>query len=319
MELAESLPNYCLKSKAENTTKKYRYAFNNFSKWCKTFTPNINYLPATDVHVAIYLTYLAKTFKSSSKIEEATYAITWAHNMSGLYNPCDSDLVKFVREGCIREHSQPVNKKEPVSPAVLTAVVEKFGRDNASLYELRTCIFLLGYAGFLRFSEIVNIRRSHLTFYESYLKLFIAKSKTDVYKQGTSLCITRTNSNTCPVDMLLRYLLLSGISELSEEFILRQLTYCKKNNFYKLRKNDQPLSYTRVRELVLSTLDSLELDSKGYGVHSLRSGGATVAAAAGISDRLFKKHGRWKSDHAKDGYVHENLQSKLSVTKKLGL
>lgn len=116
--------------------------------------------------------------------------------------------------------------------------------------------------------------------------------------------------------MLLRYLLLSDIDEKSEDFIFRQVTFCKKNKSYKLRDNKQPLSYTRVRELLLSTLDSLGLDSKKYGVHSLRSGGAT---AAGVSDRLFKKHGRLKSENTKDGYVHENLQVKLSVTKQLGL
>lgn len=116
--------------------------------------------------------------------------------------------------------------------------------------------------------------------------------------------------------MLLRYLLLSDIDEKSEDFIFRQVTFCKKNKSYKLRNNKQPLSYTRVRELVLSTLDSLGLDSKKYGVHSLRSGGAT---AAGVSDRLFKKHGRLKYENTKDCYVHENLQVKLSVTKQLGL
>lgn len=320
LKLAESLPNYCLKSKAENTVKKYRYAFKNFSKWCKTFKPTIDHLPASDVHVALYLAYLANTFDSSSKIEEATHAITWAHDMAGFPNPCDSTFVKFVKEGCIREHSHPVVKKEPISSDILSAVVEKFGKSDATLYDLRTCcIFLLGYAGFLRFSEIVNIRRSQLVFSDSHLTLFITKSKTDVYKQGSSLCISKTNSSTCPVSMLLRYLLLSDIDERSEDFIFRQVTFCKKNNSYKLRNNKQPLSYTRVRELVLSTLDSLGLDSKKYGVHSLRSGGATAAAAAGVSDRLFKKHGRWKSENAKDGYVHENLQVKLSVTKQLGL
>ena len=54
-------------------------------------------------------------------------------------------------------------------------------------------------------------------------------------------------------------------------------------------------------------------------MHSLRSGGATAAAAAGISDRLFKKHGRWRSETAKDGYVHESLEEQLSVSKQLGL
>jgi hypothetical protein len=36
-------------------------------------------------------------------------------------------------------------------------------------------------------------------------------------------------------------------------------------------------------------------------------------------DYLKKKHGRWKSDKAKDGYVKENIDVCLSVSKNLGL
>ena len=49
----------------------------------------------------------------------------------------------------------------------------------------------------------------------------------------------------------------------------------------------------------------------------LRSGGASLAAYNGVSDRLFKRHGRWKSDRAKDGYIEDSLESLLSVTKNL--
>ena len=49
------------------------------------------------------------------------------------------------------------------------------------------------------------------------------------------------------------------------------------------------------------------------GTHSLRSGG-DVVANAGISDRLFKRHGRWSSDLAKDGYVKDSLFSPLSIS-----
>ena len=52
-------------------------------------------------------------------------------------------------------------------------------------------------------------------------------------------------------------------------------------------------------------------------VHSLRSGGATAAANAGVKDRMFKRHGRWVSENAKDGYG--NLDSMLSVSKSLGI
>ena len=81
----------------------------------------------------------------------------------------------------------------------------------------------------------------------------------------------------------------------------------------------KPLSYTRVREIILSALESIGLDKSKFGLHSLRSGGATAAASAGIHDRLFKKHGRWASDKAKDGYVRENIKEKLTVSKSLGI
>lgn len=51
----------------------------------------------------------------------------------------------------------------------------------------------------------------------------------------------------------------------------------------------------------------------------LDQAGATAAASANIEDRIFKKYGRWKSDRAKDGYVKENIQERLSVTKNLGI
>ena len=59
------------------------------------------------------------------------------------------------------------------------------------------------------------------------------------------------------------------------------------------------------------------LDPKQYGLHSLRSGGATTAANRGVPDRLFKRHGRWRSETAKDGYVHENESALLSVSRVL--
>ena len=56
-----------------------------------------------------------------------------------------------------------------------------------------------------------------------------------------------------------------------------------------------------------------------FGLHSMRAGGATQAANVGIPNRLFKRHGRWKSKNAKDGYIEDSLEQRLSVTKQLGL
>ena len=79
------------------------------------------------------------------------------------------------------------------------------------------------------------------------------------------------------------------------------------------------LSYTRVREVMLEMLEAIGLDKRQFGLHSLRAGGASAAANAGVVDRLFKRHGRWKSENAEDGYVKDTLQERLKVSRNLGL
>ena len=60
-------------------------------------------------------------------------------------------------------------------------------------------------------------------------------------------------------------------------------------------------------------------DIKQFCLHSLRSGGATAAANNGIKDRMFKRHGRWISESAKDGYVKDKIHERLTVSLSLGL
>ena len=114
------------------------------------------------------------------------------------------------------------------------------------------------------------------------------------------------------------YLSVFNIHENSDEFIFRKASYIKKLDWYTLRKGDH-LSYTRVREIFLEKLGKIGLNTSKLGLHSLRSGGATQAANSGVCDRLFKKHGRWKSESAKDRYVKEDDSIRRSVSLKLGI
>ena len=79
------------------------------------------------------------------------------------------------------------------------------------------------------------------------------------------------------------------------------------------------MSYSRAREIVLCAFEAIGLPRQDYGLHSLRAGGASAAANAQVTDRLFKRHGRWKSDKAKDGYIKDNIVSLLSVSLSLGI
>ena len=88
----------------------------------------------------------------------------------------------------------------------------------------------------------------------------------------------------------------------------------KQRTTEKLRNVNKPLSYRRTGELLLEAL--IDID---FGLYSLRSGGATLIANKGVKNRLFKRHDRWKLENVKDGYIEDNLESVLVVTKSLGL
>ena len=115
--------------------------------------------------------------------------------------------------------------------------------------------------------------------------------------------IAKTFKHTCPYLLVQRYFVAASFSADSEEFIFRPFVFLRGTGAYKMR-GSVPLSYTRAREIVLSAFDSIGLPKQDYGLHSLRAGGASGAANAGVPDRLFKRRGRWKSDKAKDGYIN---------------
>ena len=72
---------------------------------------------------------------------------------------------------------------------------------------------------------------------------------------------------------------------------------------------------------LLKKLTDLGYDKSHFSLYSNHAGGATAAAAnAGVPDRFFMRHGRWKSESAKDGYMTlwnrpSNIVSAHSLTR----
>ena len=126
--------------------------------------------------------------------------------------------------------------------------------------------------------------------------------------------LEHVDKDTCPVAALERYLTAAEI-KLDEDLSLFRALAPPRSSA-KVRQHG--VSYSRAREIVKEAFKDITDISK-ISFHSLRSGGASAAANAGIPDRLFRRHGRWASENAKDCYVKDNLDSLLSVTRTLGI
>ena len=64
-------------------------------------------------------------------------------------------------------------------------------------------LFLMGFAGALRRSELVALDVEHITWTRAGMKSLIERSKTDAEGEGTEIAIPRGQANeTCPVTAL---------------------------------------------------------------------------------------------------------------------
>ena len=158
---------------------------------------------------------------------------------------------------------------------------------------------------------------------DTHLEVRLPKSKTDIYRLGQTVFIPKSGLYTCPYSLLIRYLNLSKIdlNAKSDQFVFRNVVYHKSKGTYSL--GNRRVSYSRLRELFKESLTKLGYDQSLYGLHSFRSGGATSLAHTlennPSKERLLKLHGRWKTDLAKDMYVKESVDQRLSFVKSLGL
>ena len=193
--------------------------------------------------------------------------------------------------------------------------------DLSNGLELRNvCPYVLCFAGFLRFDDVIRIKRHEISFHSGYMFIKVKKSKNGQLRQGDGVLIAEGEDATCPVKILKEYFSMFDIDPLSNEFIFRHLMKTKES--HKLGSNNGPLvmvllgiTWANPCGVLYPIRRSTALTRFGRG----RGGWSSAGTNSGVSVRVFQRHGHWKSATAKDGYVKDSTDVKLSVSRSLGL
>lgn len=96
-------------------------------------------------------------------------------------------------------------------------------------------------------------------------------------ERGNNEIISKTGTLTCPVNWLLTYINLAGLSFGSDEYVFKSVRYYWSQKAYKLVLQNRSLSYARARESFLDALFQIDVNCKMFCLHNLRSGDATAA------------------------------------------
>lgn len=228
-------------------------------------------------------------------------------------NPCENQLVTQVCEASKRLLGRPAAKKENLRGCHVRSIVDMFGHPGARVTDLQIAVLVvLGFAGFLRWNDLQGIRMEDITFSVPHMEILLQKRKNDQHRNGNVITIARTNTPYCPVSLTERFIARANIPSGP---LFREM---KAGKHGKVDLGEK-LRYSSARARVLSTFKAIGLDERKYGLHSLRSGGASAASDAGISDRLISSHGGWRSEASRNGYIKDSKQALASVSMALGL
>lgn len=296
---------YIAHSKAGNTLRAYRADWQHFMSWCDA--QGVESLPATAETVGGYLAELATSGLKVSTIQRRLSAISQAHELKGYDSPTKERTVRTVMQGIRRVHGTAQKGKTPAVTNDVRQMVESL---PDSLLGVRDRVMLLvGFAGAFRRSELVGLDVSDLEFTPEGVRITLGHSKTDQEGQGRVVGIPYASPAMCPVRSLEAWLGKSGITEGP---IFRSV-----NRHGKMLPSR--LTAQVVAHVVKRTAEKVGLDPTRYAGHSLRSGHATAAAKAGVSERVIMNQTGHRSVNMVRKYIrnasvfHENSAARLGL------
>ena len=145
---------------------------------------------------------------SVSSLNVVYAALKWLHSMLPGHNPnpVNSDFCSLTLQAAKRQVGKPIIKKKPVTAQIIREIVDKYSAASCSLTDLRTATFCtLVFAGFFRVGELRAMQPNQITFHDNYIEIKVPRSKTDVYREGNVVYISRFKSKYCPAELILRY------------------------------------------------------------------------------------------------------------------
>ncbi|MDA9662274.1 tyrosine-type recombinase/integrase [Candidatus Pelagibacter sp.] len=295
-------------SKANNTLRAYKSDFNDFSLFCAK--NGFKSLPSDPKIVSLYLTYLSSKDAKMSTLKRRLVSIGVIHKLKGHYldtkHPSIIENIMGIKR---RKGSIQIGKK-PILINILKKlinVIDKENKEEIKKFRDRT-IILIGFSGGFRRNETVSLDYEDLDFVTEGLKITLKRSKSDQFGEGFKKALPYFDSpQYCPVVSLKKYI---EVSKILSGPVFRRFTKGSRLSNYRL--TDQTVAL-----LIKKYLQLAGIDSKNFSGHSLRSGFATTAAAAGVEERNIMAMTGHKSTDMVRRYIKEANLFKNNALNKI--
>jgi integrase len=277
---------YADASSTESTKLAYAKDVERFRDWGGT-------IPCTVEQLCAYLAEHATSHKATT-LGRWLASISVAHQEAGFDSPTRNIQVKNTLTGIKRVHQQSVRRVEPIVKEILIQIIDAVPEGIVGLRE--KAIFLVGWSGATRRSELSKLRVEDFTPATSGIYLNLGKTKTDQEGTDGRIAIPRArNQKYCPVLALQAWLKAANITTGP---IFRKISKSGK-------VGEAALSSQAVVNIVKKMIRAVGLDPTNYAGHSLRSGFVTSAVVAGKDNYKIREITRHRTDAMLNIYIRD--------------
>jgi len=296
---------YVIHSDAKNTLDAYAADWKHFSAWCDAQKRRA--LPASPETILCYVDDLVDRYTVAT-IDRHLSSIGYYHKQARHALPTKDPEVERTMRGIRRAKGIAPNGKSPILTPLLRQMVAALPDDLPGLRDKAS--LLLGFAGAFRRSEIIGLQVRDIQIGDAGLIVTLRRSKAD--QEGarfTEGIPVGTSDATCPKYALEAWLQLAAITSGP---IFRPIDRWG-------HVGTRALSSLGVARAVKRALTALEVDTTAYSGHSLRSGLATAAAMAGVSERVIMQQTGHKNTAMLRRYIREGSLFRENVAAAVGL
>ena len=299
--------------------QQYDRVYGIWSDFCRD--NNLPEFGADHKQLAACLSLVMMQDQSYSKVVMLSAAIANEYRIRMLPSPTTHETISTLFRGFRNEHPQSRTAKLPITEEILDKMYSHLfqplhGRDGlrASVVIWRTVWRIaMEFHTLGRFSDIAKLRRNDVVYGTSpspHLKILFKGGKNDQYSEGSERIVaSNPDKKRCPVALTLNYFQFLGPSY--SGFLIPSCTPKNTPN------PEKAVPYSGALTDLKKLMATLGYDARLYGEHSGKRGGATTAAANGVTEKQLKRLGGWRSDAMPSKYVDLSIPDRISMSQKL--
>lgn len=313
--LTAAVHRFAIAALAPSTRRTYSTGQRQYIAFCNLH--RVTAVPGSELTLIYFACSLARKVTPGT-IKQYLAAVRALHLDAGFPSPTDDCiLLPRILRGIKRCLGEPRRPRLAVTTSILSRLCTALLKTTTISYHDRILLraaMTLAFYGFLRcaeftsppvassFNAALHATRGDVILQPGQLDFQIKVSKTDPFRQGSTVHMAATQTSTCPVAAMTTYLAYAPAPTTAPLFTLQS-------------------GRLLTREFLTATLRQL-LPAAGvpqadlYAGHSFRIGAATSAAAANVPDWLIQTMGRWSSNCYKQ-YIHAPRSAVLSVSASL--